>query len=228
MVVNIERLEQWTHTAGKQKIKALIQSNQTFTETKNFFKPSHPEDEKIIQTYYTELLLNSLPQKVEYHFNSLISDYEEDLFAEWIDIVYTPKPNSEFKELLQNMDFYKCLKDLKTYKEDMDLTFFYKMLRKEFRVFFTGIETLHGIIGIYQCLLRCESCSQYSPIFCNAVTSLWQKCEFENNILHLDNVVDAEVHPQHHQLAELVENFTSTNLENIKELIKVRVFNLQL
>uniref|UniRef100_A0AC35G781 Uncharacterized protein n=1 Tax=Panagrolaimus sp. PS1159 TaxID=55785 RepID=A0AC35G781_9BILA len=212
--------DEWGHMDAKTRIKILASNDQTFTEVKEFFKIDHPEDEKVVLNYYLEALYESMLEKIRRHIYNVLENFDETMIAYWMTFAYGKNSNeNDVRNLVQNADFYKCLTDLENQYKSFCFDWVFKLIKRCFQEAFIEIQNLNGIFAIYQCLLRCEH-SHHSPTFCNAVRTLCNKCGFENDVVLLEPETNSETDAEHQRLAELVENFTDTHLENVKKLIK--------
>uniref|UniRef100_A0A914PTM1 Uncharacterized protein n=1 Tax=Panagrolaimus davidi TaxID=227884 RepID=A0A914PTM1_9BILA len=219
---NQDEIKRLSDSSCKNIIKNAVDANQTFTNVKKKFAFTNPKDNKVLLSYYTEILFKALPLKIKMMIDEIFNNFKEDLVVQWTHVVYNLRSNkSDLEMLIKNAPFYECLIDLRDNNSEVDFSTFYATLRNEFCSVFINFSNFTGILEIFQCLLRCKSLPSpnQSTLFCDTV-----KCFFRNkcNIsdLDLEAEIEAKIDPEHFRLAKLVENFGDTSHTSIVNLIK--------
>uniref|UniRef100_A0A914PD74 Chloroplast protein-transporting ATPase n=1 Tax=Panagrolaimus davidi TaxID=227884 RepID=A0A914PD74_9BILA len=136
-----------------------------------------------------------------------------------MEVVYNDNFNGEFELLLKDTPFYECMEDVKAFDDEIEFTSFFASIKQDFAAMFVSCNGLNGITEIFQCLLRCQKLL-HSEVYCNAVKSLWEKLEFQNDILELEPEKGEKVEVEHQRLAYLVKKYDAIPNRSIKRMIK--------
>uniref|UniRef100_A0A914QRL1 Uncharacterized protein n=1 Tax=Panagrolaimus davidi TaxID=227884 RepID=A0A914QRL1_9BILA len=219
---NRENSKRLSDSSCKERIKISINENRTFSDVETEFAFTNPKDIKVLLSYYTEIFLKALPFKTKVLIDKLFNNFKEDVFVEWVNVVYNPRStNEDLEELLKVAPFYECFTNLRDKNNDVDYTKFYATLRNEFSTTFINFSNIKGILQIFQFLLRCKSLPSpnQSTLFCDTVKKFIQdKCAGSD--VNLEAETEAKIYDEHFRLAELIENFVDTPYKSVYDLIK--------